>query len=438
MAAEAAPGPNCGSFGLRPQDDNSTTRPNSLDMTRKHTVAAGIILTVLLPACTDAGGESPGFVTRDSAGVVIAESTTPAWEAGAEWSVSGEPTVRIGMLDGPVEYQLSRVRGALLTPQGHVVVGNGGTGEIRWYDSAGTHLRTVGGEGDGPGEFRDLDAIGYGDGLIHAWDVRAKRISRFDENGTFLESVGVPATADVFYAPALGFLGDGSMIVSLGNDVRAMMNAPEGRHRPPQVHLRVHPDGRADSLATIPGPEADLSRSETGGFSNQYIVFGARALVAVGSEYVVVADNEGLSLRVLGSDGTLLRSIRVPVERVRATADMVEYERERMLDAIPAAITGDSRTSFEESIRSLAANEWLPQIGDLLVDGSDHIWVERFRVDRDGAARWSVFDPDGRWLGDVETPAGLRIMDISENAIIGLTRDDLDVEYVHVYELVKG
>jgi hypothetical protein len=48
-----------------------------------------------------------------------------------------------------------------------------------------------------------------------------------------------------------------------------------------------------------------------------------------------------------------------------------------------------------------------------------------------------VFDPDGRWLGDLDLPRGLRVDEIGADYIAGVERDTLGVEYVKVYRVVK-
>ena len=49
----------------------------------------------------------------------------------------------------------------------------------------------------------------------------------------------------------------------------------------------------------------------------------------------------------------------------------------------------------------------------------------------------TVFDPDGRVLGFLETPAGLAIFEIGDDYILGLARDDLGVQSVQVWPLER-
>jgi len=44
----------------------------------------------------------------------------------------------------------------------------------------------------------------------------------------------------------------------------------------------------------------------------------------------------------------------------------------------------------------------------------------------------------GRVLGFVETPGGLSIFEIGEDYILGSTTDEVDVEYVQLWELGRS
>ena len=61
----------------------------------------------------------------------------------------------------------------------------------------------------------------------------------------------------------------------------------------------------------------------------------------------------------------------------------------------------------------------------------------RFAGERPGSL-WTVFDPEGRVLGFVETPEGLRIWEIGEDYILGRADDGLGVESVQVWPLERS
>ena len=48
-----------------------------------------------------------------------------------------------------------------------------------------------------------------------------------------------------------------------------------------------------------------------------------------------------------------------------------------------------------------------------------------------------VFAKDGRYLGTVEVPAKLSVLQIGSDFILAQSSDDLDVQYVHLYRIGK-
>ena len=53
------------------------------------------------------------------------------------------------------------------------------------------------------------------------------------------------------------------------------------------------------------------------------------------------------------------------------------------------------------------------------------------------APLWTVFDPEGRALGFIETPEGLTVLEIGADYLLGRVTDDLGVESVQVWGLER-
>jgi hypothetical protein len=70
-----------------------------------------------------------------------------------------------------------------------------------------------------------------------------------------------------------------------------------------------------------------------------------------------------------------------------------------------------------------------------MADPDGNLWVLAYTRPGDERRSWTVFAPEGRALGTVETPPGLRIMEIGADYVLGVWRDDLDVEHVRMYRL---
>jgi len=80
-----------------------------------------------------------------------------------------------------------------------------------------------------------------------------------------------------------------------------------------------------------------------------------------------------------------------------------------------------------------------PAFSDLLVDVEGNLWVEEYRVPsvKHRPVHWSVFDAEGRWLGNVRTPPGLQLRYVGTDRVIGFWQDEDDVKHVRVHALAK-
>ena len=125
------------------------------------------ILAAALASCSPAE-EPAGTTFVDSAGVTLALAEFPLWGAGDEWRIMEEPLLQIGVFEGPDEYLFADLVGVVRLSDGRIVVADRGSGDLRFYDSAGDFLFRAGSSGEGPGEFRRLAWVGRlpGDSLV--------------------------------------------------------------------------------------------------------------------------------------------------------------------------------------------------------------------------------------------------------------------------------
>jgi hypothetical protein len=169
------------------------------------------VLTAVVAACGGNGPDRDRFTTRDSAGVTIVESMEGLWGEGEGWRLSDRPMVTIGAEEGPDEYSLYQVGAALRLPDGRIVIHNNGSDELRYYDSSGTHLRSVGRDGFGPGEFKNVNGVWLIQDSLVLNDWGQDRVSVFSADGEY------GRTFMLYREPgpqptAIGVFSDGSIL----------------------------------------------------------------------------------------------------------------------------------------------------------------------------------------------------------------------------------
>jgi hypothetical protein len=74
----------------------------------------------------------------------------------------------------------------------------------------------------------------------------------------------------------------------------------------------------------------------------------------------------------------------------------------------------------------------MPALGGFVIDRDRRIWVAEPDVGTAGPTDWTVFDAEGRRIALIRMPATYRLLDAGTDWIVGIERDDLDVERVTV------
>ena len=70
--------------------------------------------------------------------------------------------------------------------------------------------------------------------------------------------------------------------------------------------------------------------------------------------------------------------------------------------------------------------------------GKGLLWVRRLTWPEEGGSFWDVFNPSGRSVTALRSPARFEVHDIGEDYILGVWKDDFDVECVRMYSLRGG
>lgn len=76
--------------------------------------------------------------------------------------------------------------------------------------------------------------------------------------------------------------------------------------------------------------------------------------------------------------------------------------------------------------------------GNFRVDDEGNLWVEDPRIVYEDPVQWTVFDASGRLIARLTTPPDLRIHQSGADFVLGVARDELDVEHVVLYGLERS
>ena len=406
------------------------------------------LVVVAMAIIVGCGGESDlrrGVTVSDSAGIRIVENVGASWTSDQAWRLSQEPIAEIGRLDEPA-HQLSRVVGATRLADGRIVVGDGGSGELRFFDAFGQYLATAGGKGEGPGEFRfmlDVTRMA-GDTLVAGNGFPPGRQAWFTADGTFIDQTARDLTGRLdterHFSEFALTLPDASLLMYV--NVRSTPpRAPVRRSR--FGFIRVSRDGsEQDTLGWFAGMEF-MYRGSGMQMTAGPTPFSSKTIIALGTDHILAAETGRYEIRRTRFDGRIDLIIRHPVEPIPVTAADREAFREEILEF---ARQQNREPRYQRWLAEIEFPESKPPLVALVSDATGNIWVKE-EQGPDADDLWAVFDGEGFLLGRVEMPTGLcepqcgqpsgGIMEIGSDYVLATLRDEFDVEYVRVYYLIK-
>lgn len=336
----------------------------------------------------------------------VADTVTVRTVSGSVWGqpMAFEEVMSIGVEEGAEEEMLGQVRAIAVGPSGHVLIADP-LPALREFDAQGNYVRTLGREGSGPGEYRRFDGglVALADGRIVVRDPGNGRMNVYAPDGSPQEtwplrsgfSTSRPTymdTAGNVYAMVLMDqqvdITDWRMGLTRydpAGDVGDTLAAPRWDHTPAQITFR---SGDNASINDVPfSPKSDWTFSPHGYF--------------------------------VGGLSTTYR-----VDLFRRGEPVLRIEHPRPAIPVDPAESAAARDEATENMRQNDPN-WTwngpevpgtkPYFRNIEVGSDGRIWVQVHTpgfLDAEGEWQehvlFDVFDPEGRYLGEVRGPDGFR------------------------------
>jgi hypothetical protein len=390
----------------------------------------GLLMLFALSGCAGADShDGPTRTVQDSAGITIVTNHYSAWSSGEVWQVSRRPVLRIGELDGPLAFTFGNIRAVGWLPDGRIYVGDEQAHSISIFSADGDFLETVGRQGQGPGELQwFLTVSPYRGDSLWVYDYGQHAVTVFSPELAFARRFRNPIVEGNYW------------VVSALADGRFLLYSP-GRNRLPggpgivpdtSFVIVSAPDGTSSD--TVGAFEVTKKRLGPDGWSEGLFLQPYGTLVGYGDRIVWT---EGVAFEYVESTpvGSVRRIVRIAESPSPVTDEIIQEFKAHYVELASASPEGD----LDQITRALEDGEYaseLPETSpDLRIDALNNVWVGRYHFPGLITSEWEVFDPQGVWLGTVQTPPGLSVHEIGVDRIIGVSKDDFDVPYVQVHRL---
>lgn len=399
-----------------------------------------------LGAC--GGAESASSVSRGAA--LIIENERPARDGELAWRVEETPLLTIGAGTGPgllgdTLFEFTDIAGAFFLADGRLVVAVMGSSALRFFDSTGAFVSSVGRKGEGPGEFRQIMGFHRVSGDTLVVNDFYTELDWFTPTGTLIKS-GSSAGDGVGPVEVVALLDDGTpFAVDLAGFEQ------RGRYQERKLTIRRvdRRRGRLDSLVTLLASQETPRRP---GVMSRHFLFTPLLYVIGAGELLLTANSGVYQLDLRDRNGTVVRSIRRAASSQPVQDELKARTREKAITTRGEGMPVDPRWVRKQKafFDTDPFPEFLPLFDEIVATRSGELWVRQYDAEHeltksptvaapwsDRESRWDVFTRDGRWVSTVALPARFTLLDAIEDRVLGLTVNDDEEQGVRVLRLIK-
>ena len=386
--------------------------------TRGAILFAVLMVSSLLPGCDhqdsgDPTGTEAGFAIRDSAEIEIVENHFPEHHAERFWRMDVEPEIVLGgsdrsLLAGDSAHLIWQVSGLARLEDGRVAVLSRGNRQLYLFEPTGELSRVMGREGRGPGEFGGPAELQYlPPDTLAVWDSWFGQVSYFHTDGDLIRTRSVDlgkvmeasngVTAESRRIP----LVDGGFVTMGGEEDPTLQPSTGTAVRSPIEFVLVDQEHATRTLGVWEGEE--VVPVDIGGVLLPSFTF-LDAFLAAGAAppSIYIADGTRDEIRQFSYDGRLVRIIRRSTAQVPVSDEGHRAWVTYLATAHGAIGLGDLG---EPLLRAIPKRDYHPPVAGLFVDPEGYLWVSGWSASEVGGPDlWSVFSPEGRWLGVLPAP----------------------------------
>lgn len=380
-----------------------------------------------LAACETTGAKPDGFVVTDSAGVLIADNLGES--GGPTWVVESQPAMTIRSI-AHSELLSERLYDVVdvLPLEDRIVVAQ--SVRISFFDADGGFEKSIGREGDGPGDFHQIQRLlPLGPDSIGVWDGN-KRLTILSLDGSVGRTVQ-PHPTHGHLVPIAGVAGDGTIVLTNGIDLASIFANGSGLQRHPLLVLRYSAQSGEllDTLATLPGSEL-VAWVDGGTFSFQNLPFGKTTSFAMGAGRLYGGSGDASNIWAWDMAlSTVVGAVRWESMSPPVTPeDRTAYEEKSLADVREA-----DREAEAERLSSIEYPEHKAPFSEILADGNDRLWVREADGPNHPTNDWMVFGPDGKRIGRAAFPKDFALKAVLNDTAFGVREEERGLQSVLAY-----
>ncbi len=354
---------------------------------------------------------------------------------GYQTDISFEPQVTFRESDDVIFGGIST---AVVDQNGRVFMADNTQHRVHIFNPDGSYLRSLGQQGQGPGEFASVTNLLIDNKYLHVADHMQRRISVFDLSSlTFSHDLsltpgqentrsqtrgqGMMASGMATFPRQVNLFSDGNYLVTF----TAMGGPGEG------AQVVMAPDGKTIDTGRFEIKESGFLTSSRQGSS-----FGMFSIPDItpttfisipGTGKLFVNHSTKLEIQLFNEDGSLIRTFSKPYKHH-------ELKREQVIARVEA---GSGSERLMAAMQRVDLPEEWPAVNRMIADKQNRVWVSTNTEDHK-LKNWIVFDEHGNQLAEFTWPSTKRVVHVQDNYLYTLEQDEFELPLVVKYTFKIG
>ncbi|NBC67129.1 MAG: 6-bladed beta-propeller [Bacteroidetes bacterium] len=297
---------------------------------------------------------------------------------------------------------------------------------LHLYNPDGTYNRQIGQEGEGPGEYRSIQAIHTDQQYLHLMDSNLRRITRYNLNTFEVAdeiSIDIDRKDDEPYLFPIHFFPENENTYLLQLSMSVTPDAEQENRFVEGRKIDITSGELSDStFFSFPATEALIHR-ESNAVMVMSVPFNRKSVVRYRNRQLIYGWSENFLLEIYDEEGSYERAIYYSYKNP-------PLNRNEILKSY-----ADRQEQWQNIVRNADMPDTMPVFNDFFTDDEGRIWVKKLTENRD-EVEYVVLENTGELLAEFTWPAATHIQEIKNGFLYVLeTEEETGLSEIVKYEI---
>lgn len=317
--------------------------------------------------------------------------------------------------------------GLEIDDSGRIYIGNRSVKTIQVFDSTGSYLTEIGGDGSGPGEFNGISEIKIQSNHLIAFDFLQFRttffflnpLKVFEVKNAYLNRAPDIEELNGWFSNGYKLIDDKRFLVRYVDEyANANVGTPKYNLDKPRAgrYYIVDREGKVISEMLFELKNHKNITADVGGrhiWNLSPVPFLNQPLVSISDDgHIISANSEESLIKIYASNGDYIRAFYIPLEKKMLI-------KEELLSTY-----SEAGKETQNLLQNAELPETWPALGDIFMDDENRLWVSKIPESDNLIYEWLILQDTGDLLAKFRWPGNRSIEKIKNGYLYARETDE--------------